>query len=297
MLRINRPGVHAPGVIASEMAWLDALRRDTDLGVPEPIAANDGSLVVIARDEGVPEPRACVLLRRLDGRFIDRRLRPGHLRRVGVLAARLHEHAVGWSPPRDFVRPRVDTLTSAAQSASVSSSAALARPGDQPTVADGEEALALVEELVSADAAAVSSRALEIVRATTGSLGDADAFGLIHADLHYENVLFHRGEARAIDFDDCGWGFHLYDLAITLIEIEERPQYEELREAFLESYAQERPLPDDHLLHLGGLFVLRRMQILMWILESREHPAFRDEWHGWAGEMLAAIARDLSERG
>ena len=47
------------------------------------------------------------------------------------------------------------------------------------------------------------------------------ATGLIHADLHYENFLFHDGVARAIDFDDCGWGFYLYDVAVTLWELEE----------------------------------------------------------------------------
>ena len=33
-----------------------------------------------------------------------------------------------------------------------------------------------------------------------------DVFGLIHAHLHQENCLIHRGEVRAIDFDHCGYG-------------------------------------------------------------------------------------------
>jgi Ser/Thr protein kinase RdoA (MazF antagonist) len=68
VLRINRPGVHTPATIASEMAWLRAVRRDTGLGVPEPVAARDGSLVCLAGAPGVPGPRVCVLLRRLEGR-------------------------------------------------------------------------------------------------------------------------------------------------------------------------------------------------------------------------------------
>src|SRR6476620_3437749 len=78
VLRINRPQVHTVVTVESEMAWLGALRRDTDLGVPE--------------------PRGCVLLRWLDGRFSDRRLTPAQLRRVAVLEARLHEHAAHWTP-------------------------------------------------------------------------------------------------------------------------------------------------------------------------------------------------------
>jgi len=298
VLRINRPRVHTPDTIGSEMAWLSALRRDTDLGVPEPVAARDGSLVVVARDPSVPEPHVCVLLRWLDGRFVDQRLTPAHLRRVGALEGHMQEHAASWTPPSGFLRPRVDTLTDTAKVDSMAQSAAVARNGDHPTKEDGDRGLQVVEALVSTADAELFARALEVVWATTRKLAEVPgAFGLIHGDLHYENFLFHRGEARAIDFDDCGWGFHLYDLAVTLWELEGRPRYDELREALLDAYAQERPLPEDHATHLRVLFVLRRMQMLMWVLESREHAAFRDGWQAWARDELDGIARALTARG
>jgi Ser/Thr protein kinase RdoA (MazF antagonist) len=291
LLRINRPHVHTPETVASEMAWLGALRRDTDLGVPEPVAAHDGSFVVVARHPGVPEPHACVLLRWLDGRFVDRRLGPAHLMRVGALEAQLQQHAASWVLPSGFLRPRVDALTNHGKAMSLARSAAVARKGDHPTQEDGDRSLQLVEELVSSEDAALFARALDVVWSTTHELAQAPgAFGLIHGDLHYENFLFHRGEACAIDFDDSGWGFHLYDLAVTLSELEARPRYTELHDALLEAYAQQRPLPDDYATHLQALFLLRRMQMLLWILESREHAAFRNRWRAWARQELDAIA-------
>ncbi len=294
VLRMNRPGVHTTATIESELAWLAALRRDTDLGVPEPVAAHD-SLVVVAHDEGVPEPHACVLVRWLDGRFVDERLSPVHLRRVGALQGGLQSHASSWKPPTAFVRPRVETLTTAGRRASLAPSADAARAGVCPTHEDGERARQLVDTLVSNDAAALFARALEHVRETTRALAeDADGFGLVHADLHYENFLFLESEAQAIDFDDCGWGLHLYDVAVTLWELEQRPHYAELRDAHLETYAEARQLPADYERHLGALFVLRRMQMLLWILESREHAAFRDSWPTWAREEVDGIARALA---
>jgi Ser/Thr protein kinase RdoA (MazF antagonist) len=173
-------------------------------------------------------------------------------------------------------------------------SAAIAGHGDHPAPDDGDRAVQLVEALVSPNDAVLCARALEVIRASTRTLAEkTGGFGLIHGDLHYENVLFRAGEAQAIDFDDCGWGFHLYDLAVTLSELEARPRYEELRDALLDAYAQIRRLPEDHAIHLRALFVLRRMQILMWVLQSRDHATFREMWKVWARTELDAIATML----
>jgi Ser/Thr protein kinase RdoA (MazF antagonist) len=293
LLRISRPGVHTADTVGSEMAWLGALRRDTDVRVPEPVAAHDGSFVVVASDPRVPEPRICVLLHWLEGRFTDRRLAPTHLGRVGALTAQLQEHGAAWTPGSEFLRPRVDTLTDAAKADSMAPSAVPVGDADQPMAEDGNRALELVETLVSHGHATLVARALEVVRASTRDLAtETGAFGLVHGDLHYENVLFHRGEAGAIDFDDCGWGFHLYDLAVTLSELEGRPRYDELRNALLSAYAQRRALPEDHAIHLSALVVLRRMQILLWVLQSRDAPGFRDKWQRWARSELDALDRD-----
>lgn len=297
LLRINRPNVHTPQTIESEMAWLTALRRETDLGVPDPVRSGDGSFVVVAEDASVPVPHACVLMRWLDGRFSDQRLTPAQLRQVGILEARLHDHADRWTPPPGFRRPRVDTVSDAGKVASIAGSAAASLPGDHPTRDDAERCLRLVEALISADASALIARALELVWATTRKLAQTPgSFGLVHGDLHCENFLFHDGAIRAIDFDDCGWGFYLYDLAVTLWELEERPQYGDLRDALLEAYAADRALPDDHEVHLQALFVLRRLQMLMWALESRQHAAFRDRWQAWARDELDAIGGYLMTR-
>ena len=294
VLRINRPDAHTAATIGSEMAWLTALRQETDLGVPDPVATSDGSLTVLAADPGVPEPRHCVLLRWLEGRFVDDRLTPGHLRRVGALEADLQLHSEGWTPPVGFARPRLDGLTSSGKSASSAASARAASAGEHPTPADAERCLQLVASLVSPAAAAEVAAALDLVWATTNELAaDPGTFGLIHGDLHYENFLFHHGAARAIDFDDCGWGFYLYDLAVTLWELEGRAQYEAMRTALLDEYSARRPLPARFPDHLRAFAILRRVQILMWVLESREHPAFRGEWQVWASEDLEELSTAL----
>jgi Ser/Thr protein kinase RdoA (MazF antagonist) len=291
VLRINRPGVHTPATIASEMAWLQAVRRDTGLGVPEPVAARDGSLVCLAGASGVPGPRVCVLLRRLEGRFVDEGLTPRHLRAVAGLQIALQDHAAAWTPPPEFVRPRVDTLTAVAKADSIAAGVAPPWHGDHPSREDADRSLQLVQELFAVGDAAILAAAFDVVWTTTRALAaDPAAAGLIHGDLHQANYLFDGWDVRAIDFDDCGWGLRLYDLAVTLSELPARPDEPALRAALLEEHAARGRLPDGAERHLAALVILRGAQLLVWVIESRDHAAFREEWRAWSDDGLRAIA-------
>ena len=297
LLRINRPGSRSEGEIESEVAWLAALRRDTDLLVPEPVATIDGRLVVTVDDPGVPEPRTCALLRWIDGRFVNRRLTPAHLARMGANMAALQSHAAGWTPPDGFVRWRLDGLTAEARRASVAGPADPA-PTVIPSVEDGARAIALVEAVLSPAEGAIAARAVHAARDAFATLGSRDgSSGLIHGDLHQENTLFAGDAAAAIDFDDCGWGFHLYDLAVPLSELTERRRFPELRAAMLEAYGRVRPLPADADGIIDALIAYRGLQLIVWVLESREHAAFRDGWEEWARRDLDWLAGRLDRLG
>ena len=75
----------------------------------------------------------------------------------------------------------------------------------------------------------------------------ADVFGLIHGDLGVDaNLLFWHGEPRAIDFDDSGFGYWIFDLAVALDACRDHPAYPRYREALLEGYAEVRALPEKH---------------------------------------------------
>src|SRR5688572_27819463 len=92
-LRITRPGKSTVAEVQAELAWLAAIRRDTDLVVPEPVPTRDGALLTVAGAPGVPEPRICALFRWVPGRFVRGRLVPRHLEQVGQFMARLQDHA------------------------------------------------------------------------------------------------------------------------------------------------------------------------------------------------------------
>jgi Ser/Thr protein kinase RdoA (MazF antagonist) len=267
VMRITRPGKQTVEGVRSEMQWLAALRRDTDLVVPEPVPTRDGELLTIKEVEGVPEPRICVLFHWVAGKFLNEELTPAHLERVGILTAHLHEHVSRWVPPEGFTRGNVANLSDKTVARMVNLVAALRSPED----------VQIVE--------AVLARA----RAVLEALGDhPEHYGLIHADLHQWNYLFHRREVRAIDFDDCGYGPFLYDLGVTLFNVLDRPDCPALRDALLASYRSVRPLPAEHEGYLETFYALRRLQIMIWEMEMRDHPAFHD-WEVWVTASLEKL--------
>jgi Ser/Thr protein kinase RdoA (MazF antagonist) len=280
VLRIHRAGTPTVETVWSELQWLAAITRDTTLEVPVPIATKSGSLLTVAEVAEVVAPHICVLFRWLPGKKIGRGLTPGHLERVGELMAQLQNHGAQWERPQGFVRGRVDYPVKSAQWE------------DEPLAPHivAEIHTLVAESLSEAEAATVTS-ILERVRAVEEVLGrEADVFGLIHADLHYFNLLFEGGVVRAIDFDDCGFGYVLYDFAVMLNELLDREDYPALRAGLLAGYRRVRALSAEREACIDSFIALRQVQDALWALEERTHPAIGEDWAADVRTQLARLA-------
>ena len=277
VLRIHRPGLRTINVVRSEMAWLAALRRDTDLVVPEPVPTRDGNTYTVTQVTGVPEPRICVLFRWIKGRFLNNStLTPTHFERVGEFMALLQLHASRFMRS-DFVRGRVDNLTDAARRATPPYSSAMAASQRSDLLPGQTDAVRLVTDACSSFDGELVARIIRRVREAQIALGqDAEAFGLIHADLHHENYFFHQGQIRAIDFDDCGYGHYLYDMGVTLRDVAWREDFADLRLALLKGYRNNRPLPGEHEQFIDTFIALRDLQMLVVGIEMYHDPCGAD---------------------
>lgn len=269
VIRIHRPGAQNPATIRSELLWLLALRRETGLVVPEPVAARDGAFVVGADSAGVPEARQCVLFRWVDGRFPVSRLGPQALARVGAFMATLHRHAESFAAPQDFTRPRWDC--------------------------EGLRYQALGTDLrqswahLSQEQHAVLDAIAERVQRTMSALGEGrEVFGLIHADLYERNYLFSRGKVHAIDFDGCGWGHYLFDIGVTLSTLLEHSAYPALRQAFLRGYRRVRPLSSEHEALIDTFIGGRLMCHVLWHAAHVKEPSYGER-------SLRRIALEIGE--
>jgi Ser/Thr protein kinase RdoA (MazF antagonist) len=281
-LRIHRPGFQTAAMIRSELLWLAALCRETDLVVPEPVPTREGALLTTVATAGVPEPRHCVVLRWVPGRFRRTRLGATALEQVGTFMARLHRHAVrpgsrhaeGFVPPDGFVRQRWDHAGILGRALGV----------------DAQKSRAAL----APHARRVLDATAERVREAMETLGEGPGvFGLIHADLHQGNYLFHQGAVCAIDFDTAGWGHYVYDVAVTFSTLRTWKTYPALRAAFLRGYRRVRPLSPAHEAHVETFIAARLLAHTLWLAGHLDEPMFRERAPGRVAGQVEVLERFL----
>lgn len=253
LVRVHSDDYHRPDEIRSELAWLRALATDTDMSVPPPVA--DPIVVEVA---GV-SPRPVTVFRWMEGRKLGAAVTVDRARALGGLLAALHRHASAWTPPTSFTRRRWDAET-------------LFRWW--PDSIHDE----VVGGLTSRQRRRFD-RVEQRFRAITRELGEGpEVFGLIHGDLHPGNCLIRGPELAPIDFDDCRFGWRLYDLAVPWRSLGRGRDPAALRAALLEGYRRDGTLPTAHEAWLPDFERARLVTIALFLLwRGRRHPGLRED--------------------
>ena len=240
VLRLHREGYHTKPEIASELSWLDALRDLPGLRCVRPVAGAQG------------------LVSEVDGRLVvgfaligGQELRPGDdLARwfapLGEITARLHLHARQWTLPPGFTRKRWDVGTIL---------------GPKPHWGDWRRASGL-----DAPGAVLLDRATRVLADRLHAYGTGpEVFGLIHADLRLANLMVEGESLTAIDFDDCGFGWWVYDLAAAVSFIETDNRLPDLIARWCEGYTRIAPLQPRDQAMIPAMIFLRRVLLTAWL--------------------------------
>ena len=265
VLRLHRPGYHTLDELNSERVWLEAL-RSSGISVPTPVAAPDGRYFVpVAAAEG--ETRQVGLNLWAPGEIVGELL-TAHDRitnaaapteiskpfsQLGGLMAAMHNQAAGWMAPSSFRRHRLDLD-------GLLGEAPFWGPFWESPVLDERERELLIT-------------ARDHCRERLRRYGEPRrTFSMIHADLHLANLLTHNGQLSVIDFDDAGFGWHQYDIAVAMFHSRDTSDFRAARQAFLHSYRAVRPISDDDLALVPMFELIRGMAILGWRAARPEVP-------------------------
>lgn len=274
ILRVHRPGYHTEAEIASELLWIDALRQEGVLDTPAIVGAEDGARI-LSFDHG-GELRHVVGFAFAPG--VEPKpgddLVPG-FRTLGAISARLHGHVRGWEQPGGFVRKTWNFETIA---------------GERPHWGPWQDALGLTE-----DGRLVLERLAAALQARLAEWGEgAERFGLIHADLRLANLLVRDEGLTVIDFDDCGFGWYLFDFAAAVSFIEDDPALPALQAAWAEGYREVAELSPEAESMLPTFVMLRRLQLTAWVASHAETPTAAELGEGFTDGTVALAERYLT---
>jgi Ser/Thr protein kinase RdoA (MazF antagonist) len=270
-LRLHRNGYNRINWIHSELDWLYAIHQETPLCAPVPAASGEGKWLTMAQVEGLDEAVVCTLLAWIDGQPIQwNTIQAEQVRQAGAYLAQLHNFSMRFMPPPDFARPRLDWEGLFGEDSPYN-------PGEGAAIFTPEQ-----REIF----AQVEARVGKVMN----TLGQTPAtFGLIHADFIVKNFLFDGDTLCAIDFDDCGWGYYLYDLAPLLTQMKGEPNYAAIADAYWEGYTGVRPLSNQDRSYLEVFIAARHLASCRWIAGNLHNPNIRER----AADVIAARTIEL----
>jgi len=264
-LRIHRQGYHSEASLRSELEWISAL-LESGMAVPKVLPTMDGHLLVSEATDVIIEPRNIDLFEWVNGAPLGS-MEEGlgdNIERIakiysslGRTAAELHNQSSNWKLPEGFERHAWD------HDGLVGESPFWGRFWELELLSESQQQL------------------LESVRDRLSTeLSNYDRsperYGLIHADFVPENLMADNNRLHLIDFDDAGFGWHMFELATALYFIQEESCYPVVKQALIDGYRQKRALSDEDLSRMELFLTARGCTYLGWIRSRQETDTARE---------------------
>jgi Ser/Thr protein kinase RdoA (MazF antagonist) len=252
-LRININSPRTPENLKAEIAWVRSLAQDSRVLVPVPIANNDGIFYTSIFHEASQRTLHCVLYSWLSGAELGDEPTAEQLHALGAAMATMHLAS------KDFSCPAGSTL-----------------PSFNDPLWETEDFLLSEKSVLDSPMRDVISQAMDVIRSETQRLFSESKPQIIHADLHGWNVMWDNGTLAVFDFDDCGFGLPLQDLATAIYYLDTPEQDAALKEG----YASVAPLPEYTQRDLDMLLLQRRIILLNYLYETTnaEHRSMLPEY-------------------
>lgn len=249
VLRIYRPGYHDKQEMLGELIWIRQLNLDTDLKMAAILPGKDGELIQnLSISEAGKTCLHAALFEYIPGenlRGISESELFYYMGKIGEITAKLHLHVSKWREAAEVKRFswNLEDLTGAS-----------ARWGD----------FSEMRTLTKWQKERYSS-AITVIEDRLKCYGKSkDRYGLIHSDLNINNILVNDNGIYVLDFDDCGFGWFLYDLSTSVLEyfgeiLENCIQF------WLEGYQRYRALSKEDLEEIYTFLILRKIVRVGWI--------------------------------
>lgn len=262
VLRLHRPGYHTLEELNAERLWIRALDA-AGIGVPQGIRTVSGAEYATVRIGDTSEWRYAGLAQWADGEVLGDQIesQSGFLEdpervdrwfgQLGALIAVMHNQASAWTVPTAFKRHSLD---------------ADGLMGEAPFWGRFWEH----PELAAEQSALLSQTRARLFAVLNRLEKSSETYSVIHADLHSFNLLVYGSTLSVIDFDDAGFGWHAYDLAVALLPYRTAKPFSKVQDAVLRGYRSRRPLAEAVTAMIPTFLLVRRLAIVGWMMHRPE---------------------------
>lgn len=244
VLRVNRPSYHTDEELSGELLWMREISQDTDLCLPDVFCGNNNEL--LQEFESDDTRYTCCMFSFLEGKTIGKLSGDelnAQLINMGKILASLHLQWQNRKRAYEIKRFSWD-ISNLLGKASIW--------GDWHNYYELDEMTCNIFEQVT-----------NIMKKRLSEYGYSnDKFGMIHADLHRSNIIVKDGRPQIFDFDDCGYGWYLYDIGCSLVEFSNPKK---LVPFIIEGYESVKPLSDEEKKEIDTFVLLRRIVRMAWL--------------------------------
>lgn len=245
IFRVNRPDYHTFAELNSEVVWMDMIRKNTNLIVPEVFAGTNKNLIQNIVSEKTGMTYYCSLFSFMSGAIV-KNIRGKELLRkmfeIGKITAKLHIFSIKNINNLDRFEWNYESLF-----------------GENARWGDWRKYKGLTEDNIL-----LIENVLEIIKIRLENFGKSiEKYGIIHSDLHLSNIITKGDALKVIDFDDCGYGWYMYDLGCTLVDYNDG--LKELISAWIRGYEKIRKLSYHEKKEIPTFILMRRILRLAWL--------------------------------
>lgn len=300
VMRVHRLIYAEKESIQTEISWILALKNETDLNLATPLPASDGAYVQTILTPEMDEARHVVcfsyvkgeaprdshddsekiggvvgILNRIpkkitipifcfaavasdrinkmfpfmQGTLVSEDVAMYH--KLGEITAILHRQSQKWMPPSFYKRIEWDWNATFGDGwnnfygCHYQDSKGILRPSDVETI---DACVCLMHKRI-------------------GAYGKSrDRYGMIHSDLRMANLLKCGDEITVLDFDDCGKGWYMYDIAGIVGFMEHRPDLQRVIDIIVEGYRTRAELSEEDEREIPTFVMMRRIGLLQAIM-------------------------------
>jgi Ser/Thr protein kinase RdoA (MazF antagonist) len=250
-ISVNSPRSKAN--IEAEVAYVKFLNNSDLIKTARPIPNKQESYITTFFHQEIGRDLNCVVYSWLDGVDVGDDPTPTQLQALGAAMANMHNLSVDFVLPDNSQTPTFNDPF-----------------WGSPDLLRGKESQLSVEHKK------LVVDAFDEITRRTNDLFEKNKSQLIHADLHGWNLKWDLGQLSVFDFDDCGIGLPIQDIATAVYYLDTPDQ----ERALLEGYKSVKPLPKYEEKDLKMLLLHRRLLLLNYLYETMkaEHASILPDY-------------------